>query len=399
LSASVGGGGPEGPVAARYAALVAAGTIRADHSQADLARRLDELNRRLADPTPARRRGRLARLLGAAAPPDAIRGLYIHGDVGRGKTMLMDVFYASAPVANKRRAHFNEFMGDVHDRVHAVRRANGDGDPTSAVAQAIAAEARLLCLDEFAVSDIADAMILSRLFGEMFAAGVTLVATSNTAPEELYRDGLNRGLFLPFIELLRARCDVVALDGGTDYRLEKLTAGDVYVTPLGAGATASLDATFRRLTGVERGAAAILRVKARDIRVPQAANGAARFAFADLCEAPLAAGDYLAIARTFHTLVVDAIPVIRPEQRDVAKRLILLIDSLYDHRVNLVASAAAEPGGLYRATSGDVAQAFKRTASRLIEMQSPAYLGAAHRAPAGTAETAGAALAPEHQSG
>jgi cell division protein ZapE len=309
------------------------------------------------------------------------------------------VFHAAAPLAKKRRAHFNEFMGDVHDRIHVVRRRNGAGDPTAVVAKAMAAEAQLLCLDEFSVTDIADAMILSRLFGELFAAGVTLVATSNTAPQELYRDGLNRGLFLPFIDMLERRCDVIALKGETDYRLEKLTAGEVYVAPLGAAATASLDATFRWLTGLDRGDGEILRVKARDILVPQAANGVARFAFADLCEAPLAAGDYLAIARAFHTMVIDGIPVIRPEQRDVAKRLILLIDTLYDHRVNLIVSAAAEPGELYRASSGDVAQAFKRTASRLVEMRSPAYLGAAHRAPAEAGGTAAQPLAPEHQSG
>ncbi len=390
---------PDGPVSERYAALVATGTIRPDSAQAGLARRLDELNRRLAERRPVKPAGRLARLFGSAASPEPVRGLYIHGEVGRGKTMLMDVFHAVSPLARKRRTHFNEFMGDVHDRVHAARKQGADGDPTEAVATAMAADTELLSLDEFSVTDIADAMILSRLFGRLFDAGITLVATSNAAPDDLYRDGLNRGLFLPFIDLLRARCDVVALTGATDYRLEKLTAGDVYVTPLGAAADAALDATFRRLTGAARGESTILRIKGRDLLVPQAVDGVARFAFADLCQAALASNDFLAIARAFHTLILDNMPVIRAEQQDVAKRLILLVDTLYDHRVNLVASAAADPIDLYRATSGEVAQAYKRTASRLMEMRSPAYLGAAHRAPPDRSGTAAQSLAPEHQSG
>jgi cell division protein ZapE len=385
------GAGNDGPVARRYVALAAAGEIRGDQHQADLARRLDVLGRRLADAIP--QRGLLARLFGAQAKP--VGGLYIHGDVGRGKTMLMDVFHAEAPVARKRRDHFNEFIGDIHDRIHAVRQRGVEGDAIATVARAIAADAALLCLDEFAVTDVADAMILSRLFTELFAAGVTLVATSNAAPEELYRDGLNRGLFLPFLDLLRAHCDVVALRGPTDYRLEKLTAGDVYVTPLGALATAALDRAFRRLSGQARDDGMILRIKGRDVLVPQAANGVARFTFADLCDAPLGANDYQAIARAFHTVVVDDVPVIRHDQRDVARRLILLVDTLYDHRVNLIASAAAEPAGLYRGASGEVALAFRRTISRLIEMRSTAYLGAAHRA----GEAASPALAPDDQSG
>jgi cell division protein ZapE len=374
--------------------MVAAGEIRGDPAQADVVRRLDLLNQRLAaSAAPASGRV-LARL--RAPRREAVRGLYIHGEVGRGKTMLMDAFFAEAVTSRKRRAHYNDFMGDVQDRLHAARQAGGApaADPIAAVAAATASEARLLCLDEFAVTDIADAMILSRLFGELFAVGLTLVATSNVAPEELYRDGLNRGLFLPFLAQLRAACEIVSLDGDIDYRLEKLTASEVYVTPLGPAATRSLDLTFHRLTGLDRAPAAALRVKGRDVAVPQAAAGVARFAFADLCEAPLGAGDYIAIARAFNTLVVDGIPALRPEQRDVARRLILLVDTLYDHRVNLIVSAATEPAGLYRATSGDEALAFKRTVSRLIEMRSVAYLGAAHGA-RGAAEP----LAPEHQSG
>jgi cell division protein ZapE len=308
----------------------------------------------------------------------------------------MDAFYAEAVGPKKRRAHFNEFMGEVHDRVHRARRVSEDAQPVAAVAKAIAGETRLLCLDEFSVTDIADAMILTRIFADLFAAGVTLVATSNLPPEQLYPDGLNRALFLPFIAELRRACEVVSLSGPTDYRLEKLTAGHVYVTPLGPEATRSLDASFRRLTGSERGEETAVHVKGREVRVPQAIGGVARFGFADLCVLPLAAGDYIAIARAFHTVLIDGIPIIADEQRDVARRFILLVDTLYDHRVNLIASAAAEPTVLYRAGLGDEAFAFKRTVSRLIEMQSAAYLGAPHRAPPRGAD--GPSLAPEHQS-
>jgi cell division protein ZapE len=373
--------------------MVASGQVRGDPAQEEIVRHLDDLIDRLA--ASGRRNGGFlsrwrSRITGSR------RGIYIYGDVGRGKTMLMDLFHAAAPLAAKRRVHFNEFMGEVHDRVHAARRTD-TADAIAAVANDLAREARLLCLDEFMVTDIADAMILSRLFRALFGSGVTLVATSNLAPEGLYRDGLNRGLFLPFIDLLRQHCDVVALQTGTDYRLEKLTAGEVYVTPLGVAATRSLDAIFRRLTGRDRGDSVVLRLRGRDLHVPQAAAGVARFGFAELCDAPLGSGDYLAIARAFHTLIIDDVPILRNEQRDIARRLTLLVDTLYDHRVNLIASAAAQPADLYRATSGEIAQAFKRTVSRLIEMRSSAYLGAAHRLPATLPGAAAPPLAPKHQ--
>ena len=363
------------PVLADYDALVADGALAADPAQRALAARLDGLVDDLAQARQPPPLGALGRLFGGK--PQPVPGLYIHGSVGRGKTMLMDAFFAAAPVARKRRTHFHEFMADVHDRIHVARADRSAGDPIAAVAKGIAEETRLLCLDEFAVEDIADAMILSRLFEALFGRGLVLVATSNAEPEALYRDGLNRGLFLPFISVLRSHVAVVELGARTDYRLEMLGGAPVYVTPLGAAADAALDRIWRSLTGTAHGTPESLTVKGRVVRVPEAARGVARFAFADLCEAPLGAGDYAAIARAFHTLVLDDIPVIEPARRDVARRFINLVDVLYDHGVKLAASAAAEPDMLYRAPSGDEAFAFRRTASRLSEMRSEAYLAAA----------------------
>ncbi|MBN9023723.1 MAG: AFG1 family ATPase [Rhizobiales bacterium] len=376
--------GTPGPVAARYDALVADGSVTPDPAQRALVARLDRLVEELAEARPASR-GALARLFGPR-PKRALRGLYVHGAVGRGKTMLMDVFFAAAPVPDKRRAHFHDFMADVHERIHKARQATRDGkgraDPIAPVAASIAAETRLLCLDEFAVEDIADAMILSRLFEALFANGLVLVATSNAEPEALYRNGLNRALFVPFIAILRQHVDVVELGARTDYRLEKLGRAPVYVTPLGAEARGALDRIWRSLTGTEHGEAGTLTVKGRALRVPEVARGVARFSFRDLCETALGAGDYAAIARAFHTVIVDDVPVIDPARRDVARRFINLVDVLYDRGIKLVASAAAEPEGLYRASSGEEAFAFRRTASRLTEMRSAEYLAAATRAAA-----------------
>ena len=312
--------------------------------------------------------------------------------------MLMDLFFAGAVAKRKRRAHFHEFMAEVHDRIHAARAkaAGPSGDPILTVAASLADEIELLCLDEFMVTDIADAMILSRLFGALFERGVVLVATSNSAPEALYRDGLNRALFLPFIALLKRATEIVELVARTDYRLEKLGRAPVYVTPLGPAADAALDAAWRRLTGTTRGSPTALPAKGRLIPVPEADKGVARFSFADLCETPLGAADFLKIARAFHTVLIDRIPVIAAGRRDVARRFIALIDEFYDNGVRLVASAAAEPDQLYPGAEGEEALAFRRVASRLTEMRSEAYLAAPRGLERGAESSRGHLIGPQY---
>jgi cell division protein ZapE len=374
-----------GPVAGRYDALVRGGAIEADAAQRDLVARLDGLVSALAAREPARGGGVLARLFGHKAAPEALRGLYVWGLVGRGKTMLMDLFHEAAP-APKRRVHFHAFMADAHERIHrhrqAVKRGEAKGDdPIPPVAAELAREARLLCFDEFAVTDIADAMILGRLFTALFADGVTVVATSNVEPDRLYEGGLNRALFLPFIALLKERTEVVRLDARTDFRLEKLGGSPVYHVPADAAAHAALGEAFAKLAGVPRGRPMTLAVRGHDVAIPEAAGGVARFTFADLCATPLGAADYLALARRFHTVVVDGIPVMTEVQRNEAKRFITLIDTFYDGRVKLLASAAAEPPGLYTAETGREVFEFERTVSRLIEMRSQAYLALPHGRP------------------
>jgi cell division protein ZapE len=371
-------------VSARYAALVAAGEIRRDSMQEALAVQLDRLAARLASYRLARKSSALGWMFANhEKKSQPIKGLYIYGEVGRGKTMLMDLFFEACAAKRKRRAHFHEFMADVHQRIHVYRAKLksgeiADGDAIGLTAAAIAQEAWVLCFDEFHVTDIADAMILGRLFTRLFEEGVVVVATSNIEPDELYKDGLNRSLFLPFITLLRQHMDVVRLNASADFRLEKLAGFNVWHVPADAAADAALDDAWRRIALGHAGAAHELVVQGHPVRIPRAAMGAARFTFEELCERPLGAADYLRIAREFHTIVLDHIPVMDYDQRNAAKRFIALVDTLYDNAVKLVASAAAEPAALYTATEGFEAQEFKRTASRLIEMGSQAYLALPH---------------------
>ena len=373
-------------VTAHYAAGVASGRVESDDAQLVVLDMMTRLEMRIAEYRLARKSSSLGWLFASRERTlPRIKGLYIYGDVGRGKTMLMDFFFETSPVERKRRAHFHEFMLDVHERVHAVRqemkRGEHEGeDPIRLVADALAEEAWLLCFDEFHVADIADAMILGRLFTQLFERGIVMVATSNVPPDELYKDGLNRALFVPFIQMLRAHMDIVRLDARTDFRLEKLAGLPVWYVPANAVANSKLDEAWRRLTGGNGGAAHELALYGRSLHVPRAFMGVARFSFHDLCEQPLAAVDYLRIAHEYHTIILDHVPVMAYDTRNAAKRFIILIDTLYDHNVKLIASADAEPDALYRAAEGFEAAEFRRTASRLIEMRSQAYLARPHGA-------------------
>ncbi len=352
---------------ARYRKSVSKGELRADPAQDHAVHKLQDLARALAQRP-------IFSLFRRTTEP--ARGLYIWGDVGRGKTLLMDLFFEEAAVRRKRRAHFNRFMMDVHARIHAERQKPGSSDPIPLVARAIAEEARLLCFDEFQVTDVADAMILGRLFDRLFSEGATIIVTGNTPPDRLYEGGLNRQLFLPFIEEIKQRLEVVELNGPTDYRLQRISGLNVYLAPLGPKADAAMDQAWKRLTDTKRGKPMSLAVLGRQLPVPQAARGVARFAFEELCDRPLAAADYLAVAQEFHTVLIDHIPVMTDNMHNVARRFTLLIDTLYDEGVKLICSAEAKPDQLYPA--GIASDAFRRTASRLAEMQSEDYLKRGH---------------------
>ncbi len=366
----------------QYQALVSSGAIEADPAQADAVEALAALDERLSDYKPRRKQNLFGRLFGDKdeAPP---HGLYIHGEVGRGKTMLMDLFFQHSPVEHKRRAHFHEFMAEVHERIYGYRQniARGeiaDGDVIALTAHAIFDQAWLLCFDEFHVTDIADAMILGRLFSKLFELGTVVVTTSNVAPEDLYKGGLNRALFLPFIAQISDHMDVLRLDARTDFRLEKLVGVNMWLVPADQSAAAALDKAWGRMTGNAPCKARDIAIKGRMLRVPCSAHGVARFGFADICEKPLAASDYLRLAHDYHTILIDRIPVMDYGDRNAAKRFISLIDTLYDNAVKLMASAAADPVSLYLAAEGVEANEFKRTSSRLIEMSSESYLALPH---------------------
>jgi cell division protein ZapE len=375
---------PSDAFRSQYQALVSSGAIEPDAAQAEIADAFADLERRLAGYKPVRKQGLLGRLFADKDEPPP-RGLYIHGEVGRGKTMLMDLFFQTCPVAHKRRAHFHEFMAEVHERIYTYRQniargelGNGNGDVIALTANAIFDEAWLLCFDEFHVTDIADAMILGRLFAKLFELGTVVVATSNVAPEDLYKGGLNRALFLPFIAQISEHMDVMRLDARTDFRLEKLVGVKMWLVPADRDADAALDQAWARMTGNAKCGPRDISIKGRILHVPCSADGVARFSFADLCEKPLAASDYLRLAHDYHTILVDRIPVMDYPDRNAAKRFIALIDTLYDNAVKLMASAEADPPSLYVAAEGYEANEFKRTASRLIEMSSESYLALPH---------------------
>jgi len=369
----------------QYEAWVERGEITSDPAQLEAAGWLQSLHDELGKYRPD------AGLLSFLTRKPAPRGLYICGDVGRGKSMLMDFFFETAPVALKRRMHFLEFMEDVHGaikiwrglsaeqkraRLRELRLKNGNDDPIPPVAKQIADKARLLCFDEFQVDDVADAMILGRLFEALFSFGVIVVATSNRPPHDLYLDGLNRQLFLPTIALIEAKMDIFQLNAVSDYRVDRVKGMAVYFSPLGTAADASMDEAWQRVTGSAESGPLDLKVSGRRLRFDACAGGAMRDTFENLCVRPHGPADYLAIARHFHTVMIDNIPALAASQRNEAKRFVTLIDALYDHHVMLIASAEADPDQIYPA--GDGAFQFARTASRLKEMQAQDYLERPH---------------------
>jgi cell division protein ZapE len=362
---------------AAYQALVAACELKPDADQAQAAEKLADIQQQLEAVPP--RGSALWRFLGKK--PDPVRGLYLWGGVGRGKSMLMDLFFDNVQVNRKRRAHFHEFMLDIHARLK-IEREKEEGDPIPPLVEALADESRLLCFDEMVVNNMADAAIMSRLFTGLIAAGVTVVTTSNRHPDDLYKDGLNRQLFLPFIDLVKEKLDIVGLNGPTDYRRDRLGNAETWLVPNGAEATKKLSETFFRLTDYppeDRSHVPTLELDVgggRMLHVPKALKGVAVFSFKRLCAEARGAPDYLAIARRFHTVIMVGIPVLGAQNRNEAARFVTLIDALYEYKVKLLASADATPDALY--PEGDGKFEFDRTVSRLLEMQSEEYLAEGH---------------------
>ncbi len=370
------GGMSNGPVH-EYRALLAAGELDADAGQLRVVELLQMLHLRLDGYQPGVEKGGLRGLLRIGRPDPAPRGLYIFGGVGRGKSMLMDMFFATAPVRAKRRVHFHAFMDEIHGAIHQHRqmvKRNGDdgADPIPPVAAQVADKATLLCFDEFQVTDVADAMILGRLFEQFFKRGVVVVVTTNTAPDDLYLGGLNRPLFEPFIDLLKDSLDIHHLDGHLDHRLGRLVAQPIYSHPLGAGSRAAMDRAWAEATaGLEVGPETLM-LKGRSLDIALASRCAARFSFDDLCGKPLGAADFLALANRFGTIFIDDIPQLSAERRDHIRRLVILVDAVYEAGGLIVASAQVAPERLV--TSGPEAAKFARAASRLHEMSSVEYL-------------------------
>jgi len=362
------------PVRAAYDELVAAHELKPDPAQERAVAALDRLASSIGNSG-----NMFSRLFGRRDEGPA--GVYLWGGVGRGKSMLMDLAFDHIDVEPKRRVHFHEFMLETHGRLRQARERH-EGDPIEPVAEEIASQARLLCFDEMQVTNPADAMILSRLFGKLLEEGVKVVTTSNRPPQDLYKDGLNRELFVPFIQLLERRMLVVPVDGPTDYRLERLTGVEVWHVPNGPEATADLSRAFFQLTDYPVEDRAKVPTEELDVgggrklHVPKSLKGVAVFSFKRLCGEPRGAADYLAIARRYHTVIIVGIPVMGPDMRNEAARFVTLIDALYEHKVKLLAAADAEPAGLY--PSGDGRFEFQRTVSRLEEMRSAEYLAQGH---------------------
>lgn len=382
-----------------YRALIDAGELTPDADQARAVAALERLHRELIGYTSSSNQntGFLSRWASVLAGSSANRshvpqGIYLYGDVGRGKSMLMDLFYSVAPITAKQRIHFHEFMLDIHARLktwhdHAAHqrgsanKGNRENDPIPIVAKQISMKTTLLCFDELQVTDIADAMVLTRLFNELFSLGVILVATSNRPPDDLYRHGLNRHRFMPFIEQIKHRLEIIPLEGAVDYRYNRLKGAQTYYFPVNEETTAQLSATFFRLTDrsiADRAKVPSeeLTVHGRTLFVPKAARGVAVFSFKRLCANPLGTADYLAIARTYHTVIMVAIPQFNCDNNDEARRFINLIDALYEYHVKFLCSAVVPLQSLYE--GGDVRFEFERTISRLTEMQSEAYLAQGH---------------------